>query len=379
MSGRKGKRIEADDAALERRRLVPVQEKMAEARKRRQKSLADRPEAANLTRAVRQMRDPDADAPIGPTKPARALLGWSAAAACLGVVFAAAWNERPIAEQSDGGVSTAPALGLSSGPEIGSVEAPDGNTPRLDLTRRDEPVTGPVPRLAAAPDRRAGPVPATAPPSRPAIAAVPRLAESGTSGTPPRISVATGPVRQPSPTAPAPASAGWRPEFSPDGGTRVATPRLDFMAAPPMRPEVVHQWSDQSPLPGPVVPAVFHVPVRTAPDTVRAVREAAAWAGFDLGEAHRQSLTIRNSNVRYFHEADRELAARLADATGADLRDFTGFRPSPPVGTLEFWAAGRAPQAARRPSEQTGFFAGLRRDLGSMGRELGGLIRSIGN
>ncbi|MEL6643550.1 MAG: hypothetical protein AAFQ79_06415 [Pseudomonadota bacterium] len=51
---------------------------------------------------------------------------------------------------------------------------------------------------------------------------------------------------------------------------------------------------------------------------------------------------IRTSNVRYFHAEDRAAAVQVARLLGAELRDFTTFRPSPRIGTVEVWVAGRS-------------------------------------
>ena len=63
-------------------------------------------------------------------------------------------------------------------------------------------------------------------------------------------------------------------------------------------------------------------------------------------------VPVGTSNVRYFHEADREaaldVARLLAPSAGAvpEARDFTGFRPRPDSGLVEVWFAGEAPAAA---------------------------------
>ncbi len=49
---------------------------------------------------------------------------------------------------------------------------------------------------------------------------------------------------------------------------------------------------------------------------------------------------ISQTQVRYFHEADREAAAAVADAMSARLRSFLNFDPKPEPGTVELWLAG---------------------------------------
>lgn len=131
-----------------------------------------------------------------------------------------------------------------------------------------------------------------------------------------------------------------------------------------------------SPAPRPVaalVPVVFHTPARSTKDQIDALRADAFTAGFDLGEARRQPVRIRAANVRYYHPEDRENAARLAEATGAELRDFTWFRPQPAIGTLELWAEGRSGLPAAEP-ERPGVLAGIRRDLGLIRRDIANLF-----
>jgi hypothetical protein len=72
-------------------------------------------------------------------------------------------------------------------------------------------------------------------------------------------------------------------------------------------------------------------------------------------------VTIRDSNVRYFHLADLpaavEVAARLAPVLGSTpaIRDFTGFTPRPSEGAIEVWLEGDAPRVTtRRAAPQPG-------------------------
>lgn len=77
--------------------------------------------------------------------------------------------------------------------------------------------------------------------------------------------------------------------------------------------------------------------------------------GHEIGAVKTVNLKISERNLRFFHEEDRGEAARLAEAYGARLRDFTNFRPSPSEGTVEIWLAGEgvpAGQPAPRPAPQ---------------------------
>jgi hypothetical protein len=65
--------------------------------------------------------------------------------------------------------------------------------------------------------------------------------------------------------------------------------------------------------------------------------------GHELVRVLDVDYSISERNVRYFHEADREAAARMAERYDAELRDFTWFTPKPVDGTAELWLAGRSP------------------------------------
>jgi hypothetical protein len=65
-------------------------------------------------------------------------------------------------------------------------------------------------------------------------------------------------------------------------------------------------------------------------------------AGFDDVRNARTPYTIRETQVRFFHPQDAEAAAIVAQETGAALRDFTGYRPLPALGSIEVWLAGQA-------------------------------------
>lgn len=77
--------------------------------------------------------------------------------------------------------------------------------------------------------------------------------------------------------------------------------------------------------------------------------------GHEIGSVKTVNLKISERNIRYYHDEDRGEAARLAEAYGGRLRDFTNFRPSPADGTVEIWLAGEglpAGEPAPRPAPQ---------------------------
>ncbi len=111
------------------------------------------------------------------------------------------------------------------------------------------------------------------------------------------------------------------------------------------------------------VPAVegvvvrVHAPASVADEDLAALQDALGATGYPVADPKRVDFQISRSNVRYYHQRDLPAARELADAAGAVLRDFTGFRPSPPEGTVELWVKGpaskRAPaRAARKTSRR---------------------------
>lgn len=69
-------------------------------------------------------------------------------------------------------------------------------------------------------------------------------------------------------------------------------------------------------------------------------------AGFTVTETAETGVTIRETNVRYYHLADAEAAQALAARLGVTARDFTGFSPTPPQGMIEVWVQGPATDKA---------------------------------
>ena len=71
--------------------------------------------------------------------------------------------------------------------------------------------------------------------------------------------------------------------------------------------------------------------------------------GHELARIREVDVRINAPNVRYFHDEDRAEASRLARAYGAEVKDFTWFRPAPEKGTTEIWLSGRTSGAVARP------------------------------
>lgn len=73
--------------------------------------------------------------------------------------------------------------------------------------------------------------------------------------------------------------------------------------------------------------------------------------GFALADPQRVGVTVKDSNVRFFHPEDAAAAEAVAEALGARLRDFTDFSPPPPAGTIEVWLAGHGSAPAAAPAK----------------------------
>jgi hypothetical protein len=86
-------------------------------------------------------------------------------------------------------------------------------------------------------------------------------------------------------------------------------------------------------------------PQGTDTTTVAEARALLSGAGFQTAEPARVDLTIKGSQVRFFHAEDRPLAEALAEELGYRLRDFTGGGNAPPPGTVEVWFKGDGPAA----------------------------------
>lgn len=63
--------------------------------------------------------------------------------------------------------------------------------------------------------------------------------------------------------------------------------------------------------------------------------------GHEVVRVQEVGYSIKSRNLRFFHEEDRQEAARIAKAYDAELRDFTWYRPKPTEGTTELWLTGR--------------------------------------
>ncbi len=157
----------------------------------------------------------------------------------------------------------------------------------------------------------------------------------------------------------------WAP-LSPFEGLRarqrVARPSADVLpgaglAAPVLASEDSAEVADASGYPAPlsILKVTVLVPETTDPALAEDLVADLELRGHEIGAVKAVNLKITERNIRFFHEEDRGEAARLSEAYGARLRDFTNFRPSPGDGTVEIWLAGESvapPPRAARPAPQ---------------------------
>lgn len=297
------------------------------------------------------------------TIPVRATL--FAAMACAGFAFLAsafAFGLRDAGEGERAAVPEAHDLALdgfaflSAGPDVAPPVAdpapqamPALAAPEVAAASRDSLSDA---RAVAVPTALAGGAAGAASAGRPAIPVV----------LPPRRAM---PVALPRPAEPRP----LRP-----AGAGPARPAL-ALAPPSMTPAAVES-------PVLAVPASFQAAVARMPlpafagdggaaapaqsaelrialffprgsDRGEQVAEALGAAGFAVASAGPVGFRVSATHVRYYHPHDVERAAWLAGAVGGEPRDFTGFAPRPPAGTVEVWLAG-APEAVAARADATG-------------------------
>lgn len=95
---------------------------------------------------------------------------------------------------------------------------------------------------------------------------------------------------------------------------------------------------------------IVHAPATLTEAEIATAADAFEAAGFGAITPKTVDVNIRETNVRYYSAEDQAIAARLAGVLGARLRDFTGFSPKPPEGTVEVWLAGRGSASVAKVS-----------------------------
>ncbi len=237
---------------------------------------------------------------------------------------------------------------------------PSTAAPRLELPEvPDRPAAGgnaaPGAVLAAVAAPAAPDAATAAPEAAPVVPqgptdAVLRLAAAAPRIAPPFEGAAPGidltPPAPPRPTAPPAASA----EAAPVTGTppEILPEVLPDSESPVAAAEGIAVPEEPEPAPSapPRADAVLvHVlvPADGAAQTAETLSEAVAALGYTRREPAPVSITIRQTQVRFYHPEDAEAAQLVAETVGGPARDFTAFRPSPPEGTIEVWIEGEAP------------------------------------
>lgn len=138
-----------------------------------------------------------------------------------------------------------------------------------------------------------------------------------------------------------------------DAPTMVRPAALSGLAAAPS-PDAPPLAQDVPPAPsGELVgldwEVALHLPPGTPPEALREAQSALRDVGVGLivstGAAR---FGVARSEVRFFHGDDAADAARIAEAMGAQARDFSTYRPTPPPGSFEVWLVG---EAGAQPSD----------------------------
>jgi hypothetical protein len=99
-------------------------------------------------------------------------------------------------------------------------------------------------------------------------------------------------------------------------------------------------------------------------------------AGIPLGQAEEVSFNVSSTHVRFYDPADADLARRLADAVGGEVRDFSAANSRPNAGTLYLYIEGTGGGGTRQaePERHGGPLRAIgqqiTRDLRSLGRVL---------
>ena len=138
---------------------------------------------------------------------------------------------------------------------------------------------------------------------------------------------------------------------------------------------------DAAPSDGPPVEIVIHAPPSVGAEARGTVMDVLREAGYRPDAPATVNLSIRETQLRYFHASDRPAAEAAAALLGARLRDFTDYRPSPKAGLVEVWISGEGPRTRSRTHRSTrarssAQGAGTQRDpMRGLMRQLGRILR----
>lgn len=262
-----------------------------------------------------------------------------------GAVFAAARFEAPPVRPAAAPLATPggadPILVLAAASPSLAADGP------VSPVARTDPAEVPFAAVEALPFRPAAPLHG------------PGLSPVAVPEPPPAASQLSAPALRPDFRAPQPGLAGAAAggiEFAstlPQPETTPSAVRVALLASLPAAPDGSVPVQPVPVAPGPRFPGpvVMNAPESLTEAEIAAIVEELRGRGFVLTEPARVAATVKQSNVRYFHEADAEAAAAVAAALGAIVRDFTDFASTPPAGTIEVWIAGRGPTSAAVPGK----------------------------
>ena len=94
--------------------------------------------------------------------------------------------------------------------------------------------------------------------------------------------------------------------------------------------------------------AVLNAPSTLTEEEINIVAASVRETGMSLDGVNRVNFKISAKQVRFFYSDDAKLASAVAQHIGAQARDFTDYRPSPPVGSIEIYLAGKGNSVARK-------------------------------
>lgn len=84
---------------------------------------------------------------------------------------------------------------------------------------------------------------------------------------------------------------------------------------------------------------VLNAPKSLSDEEVTRVSEDIVGTGASIDKVERVNYLISANQVRFFRVDDAAPAAAIAERIGAEARDFTDYRPTPPAGTIEMFLA----------------------------------------
>ena len=233
------------------------------------------------------------------------------------------------------------APAIDSAPVVFVSVTPQPTPPPADVARVDPAL--PVTPLGATPTAAALAAPS---PAAPLLVA--------TRPTPPPADIARADPAPPAPPAAASPAAAPAPTPSPEASVPVPTQ--------PTPPSAEVARADPAP---PATPAAASLPAQVAihyPASAEAVAQSTRAALQDAGVPRVEIIPVRfsisRSNIRYYHDADREAAGSVATLIAPDLpdsqtppaRDFTDYATPAAPGNIELWLAGTSATTSAAPA-----------------------------